>query len=140
MTAITVRQNKKGMTLIEVLIALVITLVLFLALMQSALLSISVNVRNEIRDAAILLTEMRMNQLKNTAFAGLAAGTVIETNTDDPELSKNIRNFAINYTRTTTITDMPPANPTSKQLEVAIAWSYRGENFNHIITTLKRKS
>ncbi len=127
--------NKKGLTLVEVLIALVITLVLFLALMQSALLSISVNVNNSIRNEAVRIAEMRMIELRNTSFDDL-------TTPDPPDtvIPRNFRNFSIDFTSTDTITSLPAANPTAKQIQVSIEWTFKGENHTHSITTIKRRT
>lgn len=127
--------NKKGLTLVEVLIALIITLVLFLALMQSALLSTSVNVKNLIRNEAVLIANMRMTELRCGPFDNLTAGTVIE-----PEITRDFRNFTISFTPTVTITDLPAANPTAKQLQVSITWTFKNETNTHSITTIKRKT
>lgn len=129
--------NKKGLTLVEVLIALVITLVLFLALMQSALLSISVNVNNSIRNEAVRIAEMRMIELRNTSFDDL---TTPDPPDDPTVISRNFRNFSIDFTSTDTITSLPAANPTAKQIQVSIAWTFKGENHTHSITTIKRRT
>ena len=60
--------NKKGVTLIEMMIALVILLVVSLALMQTAIIGISMNVQNALRDEAVNVAEMRMNQLRSMPF------------------------------------------------------------------------
>ena len=69
--------NKKGMTLIEVMIALVILLLVSLALMQTVTLGINSNVRNLLRDEAVKVADTRMIELMNTPFDdGLLAAPV----------------------------------------------------------------
>ncbi len=127
--------NKKGLSLVEVLLALIITLVLFLALMQSALLSTSVNVKNLIRNEAVRIANMRMMELRCGSFDNLTAGTVTE-----PDISRNFRNFTVDFTPTVTITDLPAVNPTAKQIRVSITWTFKNETNTHSITTIKRKT
>ena len=45
--------DEKGLTLVEVMIALLVMLLVSLALMETALLSIGSNMRNIIRDEAV---------------------------------------------------------------------------------------
>jgi prepilin-type N-terminal cleavage/methylation domain-containing protein len=63
--------NKKGLTLVEVMIALVVLLIVSLALMQTALVSIDANMNNSMRDEAVSVAEMRMNEARNLAWASL---------------------------------------------------------------------
>ncbi len=61
-------QNRDGFTLVEMMIALVIALVIFLALMQTALVGIDSNLRNVLRDEAVSIADMRMNETRNMPF------------------------------------------------------------------------
>ncbi len=61
--------NKRGMTLIEVMIALMILMVVSMALLQTALLGMKENLRNAIRDEAVNVAEQRMNELRSTPTA-----------------------------------------------------------------------
>jgi prepilin-type N-terminal cleavage/methylation domain-containing protein len=63
-----VTQDKRGLTLIEVLIALTVSSVVFMALLQTTLLSISQNTRNSARDEAVRIAEMRMSEAKSLLF------------------------------------------------------------------------
>lgn len=57
--------DNKGMSLVEVMVALVILLFVSLAMMQTALVSIESNMRNVLRDEAVSIAEMRMNDAKS---------------------------------------------------------------------------
>ncbi len=81
--------NKKGVTLIEMMIALVILLVVSLALMQTAIIGMNVNLQNALRDEAVSIAEMRMNQLRSLPFDLVTAGT--ET------VTRNFRGFTETY-------------------------------------------
>ena len=60
----TVLVDKKGLTLIEVMVALIVLLLVFLALMQTALLSIDSNMINVLRDEAVNIAEEQMSDCK----------------------------------------------------------------------------
>jgi prepilin-type N-terminal cleavage/methylation domain-containing protein len=141
-----VRRNKKGFTLVEVLVAMVIILVLLLGLVQAAILSIESNLRNVFRDEAVRIAEQRMNgtltDKKNKQYRGLR-----DYNFDDDELkqnypdwtctgadiSRNFRNITKDYSvcwRTrdfNTHTDIDTTLKNTKTLEVAIGWNYKEE-------------
>lgn len=129
MILLTVLLNKKGSSLVEVMISLVILLVVFLALMQTALLSIDSNVKNLLRDEAVGLAEMRMSTIRNTPFANLTAGTATATD------SRNLRNAAVTYTSTTTITSL---NTDNLQVTISIAWTWKSQTYTHSISTIVR--
>lgn len=84
----TVFKDKKGLTLVEVLISLLITLILFLALMQSVLLSVNMNNKNQLRDEAVNVAEERMRELRSQDFDTLAEGTF-----SDGTATRSFRNF-----------------------------------------------
>jgi prepilin-type N-terminal cleavage/methylation domain-containing protein len=62
--------NKRGVTLIEVMIALAVLLIVFMGLIQAALLSIDHNLRNEVRDEAVRIAAEAMTNLKAEGFGG----------------------------------------------------------------------
>lgn len=129
--------NKKGVTLVEVMIALVVSLLVFLALMQTALVGIDSNMINVLRDEAVRIAEMRMNELRNQLFDSLAAGTSSETVTRD---LRNIANFSFTVTRT--IIDL---NADNKQVNIIVIWEWKektvanGNPYTHSITTILRR-
>jgi type IV pilus assembly protein PilV len=129
----TVLLNNKGMTLIEVMFALVILLISSLALMQTATLGISMNVQNALRDEAVNVAEMEMNDLRSRPFDNIASAAITTV------ASRNFRGFTVNYTITPTVTDINASSQQSKQITVAVAWSYRNKDYKHEITTLLRK-
>jgi prepilin-type N-terminal cleavage/methylation domain-containing protein len=106
--------NDRGLTLIEVMIASLIILILFLALMQSVLLSVNMNNKNQLRDAAVSVAEERMRELRSLDFddtilsaaihppAAMTNGTVTLAST----VTRNFRNFTRDFNMTHTITDL----------------------------------
>jgi type IV pilus assembly protein PilV len=122
--------NDKGVTLIEIMIALVILMIASLALMQTALLGISMNVQNAMRDEAVNVAEMEMNDLRNLPFDN------INTAATSTVASRNLRGFIINYAISPQVVDI---NSNSKQINISVAWNYRGKAYTHGITTILRK-
>jgi prepilin-type N-terminal cleavage/methylation domain-containing protein len=134
----TVLLNNKGVTLIEMMISLVILLIVSLALMQSALLGMSTNVENSLRDEAVNVAEMRMNQLVSLPFtdAIIAPGLLPTPPVAEADISRKLRNAIVIYTPTRTITDL---NADSKQITISVAWSYKGQRYTHGTMSIMRK-
>jgi len=65
---VTVLQNKKGVTLVEVMIALVILLVVFMGLIQASLLSVENTAMNVLRDEAVRLGTETVTALRSGPF------------------------------------------------------------------------
>ncbi len=122
--------NKKGMSLIEVMIALVILLIASLALMKTALLGISMNVQNTLRDEAVNVAETEMNDLRSVPFdnIGSAATTTV--------IKRNFRGFTVDYAVTPGVADI---TTDSKQINIKVDWSYKGQGYTHGITSILRK-
>ncbi len=149
-----VLKNNKGVSLVEVLIALTVSLILFLALMQSALLSINMNTKNVIRDEAINVAEERMRQLRGLPFdegelvntAGIfeddcpnvdpvpCNGLTLPCNT----ICRNFKNFELPFTTQKRITDISAGASRAKQIEIKISWTWDNEDFDHTIISIKR--
>ena len=132
--------NKKGMTLIEVMIALVILLIVMLALMQTVTLGINSNVNNLLRDEATKIAELRITELRNTLFTvGALAATA---GTDEAAVQRQFRNFAVNFTPRRTITDL---GGDDKRVDIAITWEWRnrtvatGNPYTYTVSTIVRR-
>ncbi len=80
-----VTRNKKqtffvtqdGVSLVEVMIALVVLLLVFMGLLQAALLGIDSNMRNIIRDEAVTVAAMRMEEARSMPFDTVVDDTAI---------------------------------------------------------------
>lgn len=129
----TVLLNKKGMTLIEVMFAIIILLISSLALMQTALLGISMNVQNVLRDEAVNVADMEMNFLRSQLYDN------IDTAATTTVASRNFRGFTVDYIITPTVQNINASSQQSKQISVKVEWSYRNKGYEHEITTLLRK-
>lgn len=126
--------NKNGMTLIEVMIALLILMVVALAVMQTALVGMRVNLQNSMRDEAVNVVDLRMNELRDTAFDSINLGTV-----NEPAISRSFRaGGVVNYTPTRTVTQIDTSGDT-KQITVSVSWPYSGQTYTHTVTTIMRR-
>lgn len=139
--------NKRGLSLVEVMIALIIVLLVFLALMQTALVSIESNTVNILRDEAVSIAEMTMNELRNRPFDDFNLDGAPDS---DPltfpaetinRSIKNISNFPFN---TETIIDT--LNADNKQITITVTWEWKdktvanGNPYTHSITTIRRRT
>jgi type IV pilus assembly protein PilV len=123
--------NKKGVTLIEMMIALVILLVVSLALMQTAIIGMNVNLQNILRDEAVNIAEMRMNQLRSLPFDSISPGA--ET------VTRNFRGFTETYNSLRTIATITANSQQIKQISILVSWTYRGKTYDHGITSIVRQ-
>ena len=128
----TAMSNKKGLTLVEVMIALVIVLLVFLALMQTALVSIESNTVNLLREEAVSIAEMRMNQARNIPFDSLVSASSVP-------VTRNIRNITGGFTFNTSMA-VADLGGDSKQINIAITWQWKGNPYSHSITTIRRRT
>lgn len=144
---IIVERNKKGFTLVEVMIALTILLFVFLALMQTALVSIDSNMRNLLRDEAIFIAEERMSEARSIDWGGLwsdgaigaaacpanftaafgGSGVLVERN------FRNIIRFPFCTNRTVVVSG------DNRQITIAVWWQWKGEQLNHTVSTLRHR-
>lgn len=136
MTASSLFKSKIGMSMVEVLIAMAIMLFMALAMMQTALVVIDTNTKNAIRDEAVKIAEMQMADLRRWGFTKtpeMDAGTAMHNGWN----ALMIRNINVNsfYTRTVTIQNLPGGN--YKRIVVRLAWTWKGEAFNHEIRTVR---
>ena len=121
--------GRKGVSLVEVMIALVVLLLVFLALMQTALVSINANMNNVLRDEAVAIAEQTIIAARNTPFGSLAATT---TTTE----TRNVRSISKTYTIVRTVTAQGVNN---EQIGVAVSWDWKGESFNHNMSTIRMR-
>ena len=138
-----VSKNKKGMTLVEVMIAMLLSLIIFLALMQTSLISINQNMRNILRDEAGRIADLRMSALKNLPFDNAAlddTNAVVGTGTttiDNTGISRTIRNFSVQFAPITTVVD--EVNTDIKEVRVTVAWTWKVQTFSHTFTTVLKR-
>ncbi len=125
--------DKRGMTLIEVMISLFLFLVVSLAMLQTSVLTLDNNMKNTLRDEAVSIGEQMMSQARNTPFDDLSS--------TNPSLSAVNRHFkgsstAVTYTPTLTVTTR---GTDDKQVSIKLSWTWKGGTYNHTIQTLVRR-
>lgn len=133
--------NKKGMTLVEVMVAMVISLIIFLALMQTSLIGIDQSMRNSLRDEAGRIAELRMSALKNLPFDNTAlddTNAVVGTGTSTVEavVTRTIRNFNVTFTPTRIVDTV---NTDTKEISVSVAWTWKGQTLTHSVTSVLKR-
>jgi len=125
------------MTLIEVMIAIVITFIVFLGLSGSGIFVLNENIKNSLRDEAVSVAGMEMEQVRNTSFDNLylAPGTQSVDN-----VVRQIRGLTVNFgvTRTVTILDL-----NTLQVSINVTWDRTENNqtksYNDNIATIVRR-
>lgn len=124
--------NRRGMTLIEVMMALLILAVVSLAMMQTALLGMKENMRNAIRDEAVNLADEKMNELRSTPTVSIPFGT-------QPEIdnARYFRASLVHLKSRQTVTQVG-SDPYTKQVTMAVTWTFSGQTYTHSVTTIVR--
>ena len=150
-----VLSDKKGLTLIEVMIALVILLLVSLALMQTALVSINSNMTNVLRDEAVRIAEQRINEARNLPFtqtldnlvndgtdltltaAICPANFVANFGSTGLRIRRNLRNISnFDFCTNRTVNTL---NIDNKQVAITVGWKWKGQDYTHMVTTIMRR-
>jgi type II secretory pathway pseudopilin PulG len=130
-------KNNDGMTLVEVLIALVITFIVFLGLSASGIFVMNENIKNSLRDEAVSVAGMEMEQVRNTTFDTLYDNTAPQP---PSPVVRQIRGLTVDYgvTRTVTILDL-----NNLQVSINVTWTRTENNqtrsYNDNIATIVRR-
>jgi prepilin-type N-terminal cleavage/methylation domain-containing protein len=135
----TALRDNKGVSLVEVMISLVILLIVFMGLIQASIVSIDVNMRNELRDEAVRLSSDLMAQLRAAPFDDLNRdGAADPANPGQLNFNRNsaqtIRSAAVPYARAVNAQWL---DANHKQLTITTTWSWQGENMTHTISTYR---
>ena len=152
-----VRLNNRGFTLVEVMIALLVALLVFFALMQTALVGIDANMRNVLRDEAVAIAEMHMNEVRTAPYESIISDTGTLSGYDCPATGfssgeieeRNVRNIA-NFDFCTNLTcweldggdndcSTNNLNNTNKRITITIGWKWKGESYYHVISSIIRR-
>ncbi len=118
--------NKKGFTLIEVLIALAILGIISISLIQGTAVVIKHNAYLEHRKIAIELAQGVINRISTLPYDSIATGNA------------NKKIGSINYQESWNITDLGDI----KRIEVTVSWSEGTNRNSHSVTltTFKRST
>ena len=126
------------MTLVEVLVSLAIVFIVFLGLSSAGFVVLDQNIRNSLRDEAVSVAEMEMEQARSTPFSTLAsAPDNVSVSIDN--VSRQIRGLNMNYGVWRTVNHLDVDN---LQIAIRVAWT-RIENqqtrsYDHTVLTIVR--
>jgi len=142
--------NKKGVTLVEVMIALVVLLIVFMGLFQTAILSIESNTTNLLRDEMTRVTAEIASEAKNTiafddpAFVSDAGTFALPACTTPPvsdsgtyvKIDLPVRNMTIPCGSRRTVT---PRGADTKQVQILVRCEFKNECYTQSFTTMRRR-
>jgi len=138
--------NKKGFSLIEMMIAMMIIMVTMLALLTSILTSMSANMGNEIRNTAIRVTNETAEALLALPIddSELSTGST-HTNTFSadqrvkgfPNPAQTIRVYAITYAITWSVT---PPSANLKQVSIDVSYNFKNKNYTNSSLIYKHRA
>ena len=130
----------RGVSLVEVLIALTILLIVFMGLIQASLVSIQSNMRNLLRDEAVAITSEQISELRGAEYDDMNADDTIDAanlNLPAMTVTRNYRNAAaVNFGIARNIQALDANN---KQITVTTTWQWQGEPFQHQIMTTRQR-
>ncbi len=116
---VTVNLDNKGISLIEVLIALTVFLLILLGLLHGLTLSTDVNIRNRLRDEAVKIAKEEIECTRNLAF-----GSINDTLCIDNTNKIVTRSFG-NYNAGYCLSKIPTPSGNVKKIEVRVHWNYK---------------
>jgi type IV pilus assembly protein PilV len=120
--------SSKGFTLVEVLMAMLIMTVGLLGLLQSVNVAYEHNVRNRLREEAVLIGEEKMNdfRLYPSLYAAFNPITTV-----DRAIGGMRKKFTVTK-------DCQPIGGNSNQLRVSVRWAFKNATTAHEIYTIKK--
>lgn len=125
--------SEGGFTLVEVLVALVIMLVGLVGLLQSVNVATEHNIKNLLRDEAVRVGEEKMYEARNTVFTSLSGHSA-------RPVARTFRGATKNFNVSRTVTNFPTGSSyltaTSKKVDIAVSWGFKGVNLTHEVTSV----
>lgn len=145
-------RGAEGLSLVEVIIALTIFLIVFMGVLQAALLGIDMNMHNILRDEAITITASRMEEMRSLPFTNIISDSAsLPSGVDCPatfttgnRIQRNIRNVTKDFCMNLNCQELDGDGDCStddsenKQINIRVTWKWKGEDFVHSVTTLRR--
>jgi len=130
--------DKKGLSLVEVMIALLVLLLVSLAMMQTALMSIEANTKNFLRDEAVSIADMRMTEARTWAATEDTFNNKLVQEGADTVIERSVRNKGVVPFGTRMSVIAEPVRG-SRQVTIRVSWQWKGETYTHTITSLMRR-
>lgn len=124
--------NKKGFTLIELMVSMVILSIGLMAMLDGLGNYIRLNIENSMRNEAMRIAETSLETLRNARFAEIQSYSV--TNLPSPSnVQRRFRNIDTVYTVTW---QRQPVSTSSYAIQVHVVWAHRGINHSHDAATI----
>lgn len=121
--------NNAGFTLVEVVVAMGLILVSLMGLLQMAGLATAANMKNQLRDEAVLIGEDRMADLIRQPQSTVPAFERTTT-------ASQTRGTGLKYTVTRQY-QVPPPSTTSHLFTVKVEWNYKGAPYSHEVQAVR---
>ncbi len=119
------RSNRKGFTLIEVLVALVVLSVTMLGILEAMAMAMQQNLEIYCRDESVRIAEQDMNEVRNTSFAGIG------------NLQYNVSRTYKQYQRTFRVARTVVAlSGNSYSVQLQVSWTINGKDHTHNVTSI----
>jgi type IV pilus assembly protein PilV len=123
----TLPRGKRGFTLVEMMMAMLVMTVGLLGLLQSINVAYEHNLRNKLREEALLVGEEQMNVLRRSPTASAISFQSVTT---------VVRGIAGANKKFTVTRECQPMSSTQR-LKVTVVWSFKNVSTTHAIYTLK---
>ncbi len=122
-------KDNRGLTLIEVLMAMLVSFIVFLGLTETIVVAVRANVRNALRGEAMRVAEEEINEIRTTPFDNVFNGSALVPAEDN--VSRTYRLMNKQYRVTRNVTDI---DSSMKQVVVTVFWSRGNEIDNSSLT------
>lgn len=130
-----VYSNNRGFTLLELLAGMVIMMVGLLGLLQVTNVALQHNMSSQLRNEAVLVADEQMAIEMTKPFDQISSSSSATTSTKP--VPRQVYNGFKNYSVAKTGTDV---TSNTKQVSIVVTWKYKGQAFNHSISSLISKS
>ena len=120
-----------------------IVFIIFLGMSSAGLVVLDQNIKNSLRDEAVSVAEMELQQVRNTLFATLAsAPDNVSVSFDN--VSRQIRGLNVNYGVFRTVKHLDPLNSLGPlQVSINVMWNrienHQTRSYNHTVQTIVRQ-
>lgn len=120
--------NDAGFTLVEVMVAMGIVLISLLGLVEAVGVATSYNIKNQLRDEAVLVGEEQMADLFRRPEATIPAFDTLSS-------ASRVRGGGKKYIITRRTTRVPATS--SYQFVVNVGWSYKNVSSHHEVQAMR---
>jgi len=117
-------RNRRGFTLIEVMVSIIILMVGLLGMFQAINLALDKNLENQLRQKGIAVAEQQLNDLKGRSFSNITGNTSGCVSVASGSAFKNI-------SVQRQINDLAATDSKTKQVSIRVWWNYRGRPYEH---------